>query len=357
MNLARRKIGMLSAGWLAGLLIGLSAGCSTPTASQKVYDRYAELVASRNQPARSAPATTAKPADKPAAPAAAAKTVAPAPAKAPVAPPASPAAVKPIPTSPAPPVQVIAPKPADKVGDKPVAVAPAHPVAPQAVVSTPPAPSAAPVAVAPPPAAVPAPVAPPAPAAMAPAPVAAPVSLAAASAPAVAAPAAAPAGLASEGGYLLKVGDGLQVYLRGIPTPEVIEDVIDEAGMITLPFINEVQAAGLMASDLERTIRQTYLDQDIYRNITVNVVVPTRSYFIQGEIRAPGRYQIMSATRVSQAIAGAGGYTEFASGKVQIKRGGQIIKVIRNARRLERAPEDDILLEPDDVVEVLRSWI
>ena len=161
----------------------------------------------------------------------------------------------------------------------------------------------------------------------------------------------------SEGGYLLKVGDGLQVYLRGIPTPEVIEDVIDEAGRITLPFINEVQAAGLSASDLERTIRQTYLDQDIYRNITVNVVVPTRSYFIQGEIRAPGRYQIMSATRVSQAIAGAGGYTEFASGKVQIKRGGQIIKVIRNARRLERAPEDDILLEPDDVVEVLRSWI
>ena len=344
MNLARRKIGMLSAGWLAGLLIGLSAGCSTPTASQKVYDRYAELVASRNQPARSAPATTAKPADKPAAPAAAAKTVAPAPAKAPVAPPASPAAVKPIPTSPAPPVQVIAPKPADKVGDKPVAVAPAHPVAPQAVVSTPPAPPAAPVAVAPAPAAVPAPVA-------------APVSPAAASAPAVAAPAAAPAGSTAEGGYLLKVGDGLQVYLRGIPTPEVIEDVIDEAGMITLPFINEVQAAGLMASDLERTIRQTYLDQDIYRNITVNVVVPTRSYFIQGEIRAPGRYQIMSATRVSQAIAGAGGYTEFASGKVQIKRGGQIIKVIRNARRLERAPEDDILLEPDDVVEVLRSWI
>ena len=344
MNLARRKIGMLSAGWLAGLLIGLSAGCSTPTASQKVYDRYAELVASRNQPARSAPATTAKPADKPAAPAAAAKTVAPAPAKAPVAPPASPAAVKPIPTSPAPPVQVIAPKPADKVGDKPVAVAPAHPVAPQAVVSTPPAPPAAPVAVAPAPAAVPAPVA-------------APVSPAAASAPAVAAPAAAPAGSTAEGGYLLKVGDGLQVYLRGIPTPEVIEDVIDEAGMITLPFINEVQAAGLMASDLERTIRQTYLDQDIYRNITVNVVVPTRSYFIQGEIRAPGRYQIMSATRVSQAIAGAGGYTEYASGKVQIKRGGQIIKVIRNARRLERAPEDDILLEPDDVVEVLRSWI
>ena len=159
-----------------------------------------------------------------------------------------------------------------------------------------------------------------------------------------------------ESGYLLKVGDGVQVFLRGIPTPDRIEDVIDEEGKISLPFINEVQAAGLAASELERNIRQIYLDQDIYRNITVNVVVPTRSYFILGEVRSAGRFQIMSATRVSQAIAAAGGYTEYASGKVQVKRRGAIVKVIKDARRLERSPEDDILLEPDDVVEVLRSW-
>ena len=157
-------------------------------------------------------------------------------------------------------------------------------------------------------------------------------------------------------GYRLKVGDGIQIYLRGIPGGETIEDVIDEAGMVTLPFINEVLASGLTASELERNIRQIYLDQDIYRNITVNVVVPTRYYFIQGEVRAPGRFQIMSATRVSQAIAASGGYTEYASGKVQVKRQGKIVKEIRNARKLERSPDDDILLEPDDVVEVLRSW-
>jgi protein involved in polysaccharide export with SLBB domain len=85
------------------------------------------------------------------------------------------------------------------------------------------------------------------------------------------------------------------------------------------------------------------------------VAVPTRYYFIQGEIRAPGRYQIMSATRVSQAIAGGGGYTEFASGQVLIRRGGKVFKTIRNARRLERSPQDDIQLEPDDIIEVKRS--
>ena len=45
-NFTSRKLGILSAGMLAGLWLGLAAGCSTPSSSQKVYDRYAELVAS-----------------------------------------------------------------------------------------------------------------------------------------------------------------------------------------------------------------------------------------------------------------------------------------------------------------------
>ena len=335
-NFTSRKLGILSAGMLAGLWLSLAAGCSTPSSSQKVYDRYAELVASRNQPAKSAPSaapaqaapprTVSKPAEPkdptpPAVPSAvkapaAARVAEPAPAKAPA---AAPAAVRPAPA----PVQVMTPQPAERARTASV-TAPVQPAAP-----TQPAPF---------------------------------VSDSEPAAPALRTAFAAqtiplPENASSpESGYMLKVGDGIQVYLRGIPTPDRIEDIIDEEGKISLPFINEVQAAGLAASELERNIRQIYLDQDIYRNITVNVVVPTRSYFILGEVRAAGRFQILSATRVSQAIAAAGGYTEYASGKVQVKRRGAIVKVIKNARRLERSPEDDILLEPDDVVEVLRSW-
>ena len=332
---------------LAGLWLSLAAGCSTPSSSQKVYDRYAELVASRNQPAKSAPSaapvqpaaprTVSKPAEpKDSPPAKATPPAVSAPAKAPAPVPvaarvAEPAPAKVLPPAPAAarsapaaaPVQVMAPPSAERARTASVS-APVQPVAP-----TPPAP---------------------------------PVSVSEPAAPALQTAFAAqtiplPENASSpESGYMLKVGDGVQVFLRGIPTPDLIEDIIDEEGKISLPFINEVQAAGLAASELERNIRQIYLDQDIYRNITVNVVVPTRSYFILGEVRSAGRFQIMSATRVSQAIAAAGGYTEYASGKVQVKRRGAIVKVIKDARRLERAPEDDILLEPDDVVEVLRSW-
>lgn len=306
MNDARRNVGCRAAGWLAGLCLVLTAGCASSSSSQKVYDRYAELVAQRNQPA----GVAAAPADRPAAakppkPADPAPAAVQKPAPPPPAPTPAPAAKPPAATPP--PVQIVAPpQPAEK-SPAPAPVAPSAPVPPPAAVSAPtPTPAAAPVV--------------------------------------------------PDAGYRLKVGDGIQIYLRGIPGAEAIEDIIDEAGLVTLPFINEVSALGLTASELERNIRQIYLDQDIYRNITVNVVVPTRYYFIQGEVRAPGRFQIMSATRVSQAIAASGGYTEYASGKVLVKRQGKIVKEIRNARRLERAPEDDLLLEPDDVIEVLRSW-
>ncbi len=323
MKLASEIQQVLTAGALAGMLLCLAPGCASSSAqNRKVYDRYAALVAERNRsmgaPADASAGSVAP--TKPSTPRAPVKPVDLPPAKPEAAPAA--ATVKAAPLAP-PPVQVIAPKPAapvavssapDSAPVKPVAapVVPAPMVAPQTPVPQPPPPSAV--------------------------------------------AAAEPAAPSADGvAYQLKVGDVVQVFLRGIPTADAIEDVIDEEGMISLPLINEILAAGMTASELERNIRKTYLDQDIYRNITVNVVVPTRYYFIQGETRQPGRYQIMSATRLSQAIAGAGGYTEFASGQVVVKRAGKIFKTIRNSRRLERTPEDDILLEPDDIIEVKRS--
>jgi protein involved in polysaccharide export with SLBB domain len=335
--------------WLGvGLCFSLLSGCaSSSSQNRQVYDRYAELIAERSRAPQSTATAkdSAKPLDRrplkaapiakpvpPAGPAEAmAKTVSvvnPAPAAA-----AAPAAAKPASLTPPPPA--VQPAPA------PVQAPPVQIIAPKPV----PAPAPQPLEAPKPAAAV-------EPAASLPAPVPAPAPTVA---PAGAVPPPAGASGGDSGAYTLKVGDGVQVYLRGIPMSDAIEDLIDERGKITLPLINEIQAAGITASQLEQSIRQTYLDQDIYRNITVNVVVPTRFYFIQGEIRQPGRFQIVSATRVSQAIAGAGGYTEYASGQVVVKRGGKIFKTIKNSRRLERTPDDDILLEPDDIIEVRRS--
>ena len=154
--------------------------------------------------------------------------------------------------------------------------------------------------------------------------------------------------------YSLKPGDFIYVYLRGIPQEQQIEDQIDELGYITLPYINEVMAAGLTASDLERSIRSTYIDQQIYKNISVNVVLPSKFYYVRGEVKQPGRYPITANVTILQAIASAGGYTEFAnSRKVQLLRGDKSQFI--SANDLERHPEKDVAVESGDVIVVHRS--
>jgi len=295
------------AGALVAGAVAVLTGCQSPaTQNRKIYDRYAELVAARNAAAGTTTAT---------APSATVTSPTSAPARtAPVVSPARTGTPTAKPTPPSPPKKT-----------------PSQP--PARVASTPPPVQVIAQATPKPPA--PAPTPPPEPPARSP---------------------SADGGSDVASAYRLKVGDNVQVFLRGIPTADAIQDIVDEEGMVSLPFINDVSAVGLTTSELEKAIRQTYLDQDIYRNITVNVVVPTRFYYVQGEVRGPGKFQILTSTSVSQAIAAAGGYTEYASGKVLIKRNGVIFKTIRNARRLDRTPQDDILIEPDDVVEVLRSF-
>ena len=171
------------------------------------------------------------------------------------------------------------------------------------------------------------------------------------------APAPAPENRGDGGNaYVLAVGDAVQIFLRGIPTAEAIEDIIDEGGYVSLPLINEVKAAGCTATQLEKTIRDTYRERRIYKDLSVQVMVPTRYYYMQGEIRGPGRVQLISAVRLSQAIAANGGGTEFWNGKVVVKRNDGRVVNVKNARRLERTPEEDILLEPGDIVELKRTW-
>ncbi len=164
--------------------------------------------------------------------------------------------------------------------------------------------------------------------------------------------------LASDSGvtfYRFKSGDPVVVHLRGIyPKDEAIEDIIDEDGNVTIPLIGDIPAAGKSTSQLEADITKYYIDGGYYRSITVNVVMPSPFYFIRGEIRSPGRFPVVSGVTILQAIAAAGGYTEFANQRtVQLIRGTTTNPV--NIRDIERNPERDIRLESGDVIVVNRS--
>lgn len=90
--------------------------------------------------------------------------------------------------------------------------------------------------------------------------------------------------------------------------------VVRPDGMITLPLIGEVEAGGRTAEDVREDVAtrlQKYYKEVPAVTVTVSEV---NSYYIYvlGEVRAPGKYQVKSYMTVLQAVALAGGFTEWA---------------------------------------------
>ena len=98
--------------------------------------------------------------------------------------------------------------------------------------------------------------------------------------------------------------------------------IVRPDGMISMPVIGDVQAAGLTADQLAERI--TTRLKEFKENPTVSVSVKEiNSYnvFVLGEVLKPGKYQLKSYTTILQAISIAGGFTPYASrNKLQIVR-------------------------------------
>jgi polysaccharide export outer membrane protein len=85
-------------------------------------------------------------------------------------------------------------------------------------------------------------------------------------------------------------------------------------GRISLPLIGDMQAAGLSPRELNDSIVErlkAYQDTAI-ATVIVQDVMSYKVYII-GEVRTPGMYQLKTKTSVLQAIALAGGFTQYAS--------------------------------------------
>ena len=93
-------------------------------------------------------------------------------------------------------------------------------------------------------------------------------------------------------------------------------------GKISLPLLNDVQAAGLTPEQLRMNIHDKA--DKLLEEPTVSVVVKainSRRVYITGQVGKPGIYALSDTTTVLQLIAMAGGVGEYAdSKKIQIVR-------------------------------------
>ena len=129
-------------------------------------------------------------------------------------------------------------------------------------------------------------------------------------------------------------------------------------GMITLPLIRDVKAAGLTPGELADRIQEAVREWITDASVTVVVrQMNSRKVFITGEVARPGAYQLASSMTVMQLIAVAGGLTEFAEAKsITIMRveGGKTRTFAFDYRNVARGrkPEQNMSLKPGDTVVV-----
>jgi len=134
--------------------------------------------------------------------------------------------------------------------------------------------------------------------------------------------------------------------------------VVRPDGKISLPFVGEVDVAGRSPSSLEQEIAQRlgeYLDPPI---LVVVIVEEINSPHISvlGEVRTPNRFPLRESLTVLDAIALAGGLTQYANDdEVFVLRqqdGGIHPITVRLKDLLEKGSNDPLVLRPGDTVYV-----
>lgn len=118
---------------------------------------------------------------------------------------------------------------------------------------------------------------------------------------------------ASSPDYLIGPEDVLEISVwRNTELSKVV--TVRPDGRISLPLIGDIQAAGLRPEELKESIVKRLLEYQQSAIASV-IVQEVKSYkvFVLGEVKTPGMYQLKNATTVLQALALAGGFTEYAS--------------------------------------------
>jgi polysaccharide biosynthesis/export protein len=130
--------------------------------------------------------------------------------------------------------------------------------------------------------------------------------------------------------------------------------VVRPDGKISLPLLNDVQAAGLTANELKASLEKKFAE-----------FVPTPEVFITltairgfdvnilGEGAKTGRYTLKRPTTLVELIAMAGGFTQFAAKSritIMRKEGNDTRRIPYDYNRVIRGDDPDVLLRPDDIV-------
>jgi polysaccharide export outer membrane protein len=129
-------------------------------------------------------------------------------------------------------------------------------------------------------------------------------------------------------------------------------------GKISLPLLNDVQAAGLTPAQLAVQITESLKKYVTSPQVTVIVTtINSQRVYILGEVTRPGAFPMLPGMTVLQALSSAGGFTQFARMKniyVLRQENGKQVKYPFNYKEVVngKKSEQDVQLKAGDTIVV-----
>jgi len=161
-----------------------------------------------------------------------------------------------------------------------------------------------------------------------------------------------------DGAYSIGPGDILRIQVW--KNPELSATVpVRPDGMISVPLLDDVQAAGLTTLELKQSLTESFKEYVRSPDVTVIVnEINSKRVSIVGEVARPSTIPLQIDMRVLDAIALSGGFGTFADrSDIRILRprgDGGVDEYRFNAKKFLKGqnPESNIMLVPGDTIVV-----
>lgn len=157
--------------------------------------------------------------------------------------------------------------------------------------------------------------------------------------------------------YIIGAEDELSINVW--KEPEVTRAVpVRPDGKISLPLINDVQAAGLTPMQLRKDLQERLKKFIAEPQVTVVVIkINSQRVFVVGEVARAGAYPLIPNMTALQALSSAGGFTQFANVKkiriLRTENGKQTILIFNYKDVVQgKRTESNILLKAGDTIVV-----
>ena len=151
------------------------------------------------------------------------------------------------------------------------------------------------------------------------------------------------------GEYLLGVGDKIEIVVYG-ENDLTTKVKISRSGLISFPFLDDIQVIGLSLKDVENKIHAGLLGDYLINPHVSVLIIEYRPFFIHGQVMRPGGFPYQEDLRLDKAIALAGGLTNRAS-KVD-----WIITRTVKGKTVTITANIATLIQPDDIIKIEQSF-